>query len=187
MLFWKLLFFLVFLIRVGYWVILSENFKTKPAGCLTRLWHGKWGLLIGLSQLYGCGLLLPNPPSPSAVEASQKPEFHGSLRRQWNSSSSVADPRLDTQDRVDMPSSSLLLLLISYPLISSLPHWCRNRLAHSSHTPRPAHHPNSCQFGSGPGPCGGEVCLKGPGEVCGGARDRYGKCAEGLLCSDCNR
>ena len=184
--------------RSSSWVsILSDNFKSNPVGCLTR-WQGKCGLLIGLSQLYGWGLPTfcqtqivflppPSPHHPAAIEASQKPEFHGSLRRQWNSSSSVADPRLDTQDRVDMPSSSLLLLLISYPLVSSLPHWCRHRLAHSSHTPRPAHHPNSCQFGSGPGPCGGEVCLKGPGEVCGGARDRYGKCAEGLLCSDCNR
>ena len=79
-------------------------------------------------------------------------------------------------------------LLLSFPLlILSIPHWCRHPLAHSNHTPRPAHHPNSCQFGSGPGPCGGDVCLKGPGDVCGGARDRYGKCAEGLLCSDCNR
>merc|ERR1712013_719158 len=86
------------------------------------------------------------------------------------------------------PSSALLLLMSSYPLlVLSIPHWCRHPLAHSNHTPRPAHHPNSCQFGSGPGPCGGDVCLKGPGDVCGGARDRYGKCAEGLLCSDCNR
>ena len=86
------------------------------------------------------------------------------------------------------PTSALLLLMSSYPLlILSIPHWCRHPLAHSNHTPRPAHHPNSCQFGSGPGPCGGDVCLKGPGDVCGGARDRYGKCAEGLLCSDCNR
>ena len=88
--------------------ILSVNFKSNPVGCLTH-WHGKFGL----SQLYGCGLpttqLLPNtnsfsaPPSPphhpAAVEASQKPEFHGALGRQLNSSS-VADPRLDTQDRV---------------------------------------------------------------------------------------
>ena len=80
------------------------------------------------------------------------------------------------------------LLLLSFPLlVLSIPHWCRHPLAHSNHTPRPAHHPNSCQFGSGPGPCGGDVCLKGPGDVCGGARDRYGKCAEGLLCSNCNR
>ena len=86
------------------------------------------------------------------------------------------------------PTSALLLLISSYPLlVLSIPHWCRHPLAHSNHTPRPAHHPNSCQFGSGPGPCGGDVCLKGPGDVCGGARDRYGKCAEGLLCSDCNR
>ena len=84
-----------------------------------------------------------------------------------------------------MPLYFLLLLLL--PPALALPHWCRHRLAHSSHTPRPAHHPNSCQFGTVPGPCGGEVCLKGPGEVCGGARARYGKCAEGLLCSDCNR
>ena len=83
---------------------------------------------------------------------------------------------------------SYFLLLLSFPLlVLSIPHWCRHPLAHSNHTPRPAHHPNSCQFGSGPGPCGGDVCLKGPGDVCGGARDRYGKCAEGLLCSDCNR
>ena len=33
----------------------------------------------------------------------------------------------------------------------------------------------------------GEVCLKGPGDICGGIGDQYGVCGDGLACSSCNR
>ena len=185
--------------RSSSWVsILSDNFKSNPVGCLTR-WQGKCGLLIGLSQLYGWGLptfcqthIVFSAPPPLTTPSG----CHRSFAEAWISRSSETAVGLllsswptvgHSRQSYNMPSFSLLLLLISCPLAPSLPHWCRQRLAHSSHTPRPANHLNSCQFGSGPGPCGGEVCLKGPGEVCGGARARYGNCAEGLLCSDCNR
>merc|ERR1712083_355441 len=36
------------------------------------------------------------------------------------------------------------------------------------------------------GPCG-RVCLRGPGDMCGGRGARYGLCGEGLECSPCNR
>ena len=36
-------------------------------------------------------------------------------------------------------------------------------------------------------PCGGRVCKKGPGDVCGGSQGQYGVCGEGLQCSECNR
>ena len=36
-------------------------------------------------------------------------------------------------------------------------------------------------------PCGGRVCKKGPGGVCGGSKGQYGVCGEGLQCSECNR
>ena len=36
-------------------------------------------------------------------------------------------------------------------------------------------------------PCGGRVCMKGPGGVCGGSQGQYGVCGEGLQCSECNR
>ena len=35
--------------------------------------------------------------------------------------------------------------------------------------------------------CGGRVCRKGPGGVCGGSQGQYGVCGEGLQCSECNR
>lgn len=41
-----------------------------------------------------------------------------------------------------------------------------------------------CQQGA----CGGRgVCLKGPGDICGGLGDQYGVCGAGLVCSSCNR
>merc|ERR1712107_464550 len=43
-----------------------------------------------------------------------------------------------------------------------------------------------CEHGQGEGPCG-PVCLKGPGEICGGEENIYGMCSEGLICSNCNR
>ncbi|XP_023320384.1 neuroparsin-A isoform X2 [Eurytemora carolleeae] len=49
-----------------------------------------------------------------------------------------------------------------------------------------ATNPLKCFYGLGEGPCG-PVCLKGPGEVCGGEDDIYGICSEGLTCSNCNR
>ena len=35
------------------------------------------------------------------------------------------------------------------------------------------------------GVCG--LCLKGPGDICGGLGDQYGVCGAGLVCSSCNR
>ena len=43
-----------------------------------------------------------------------------------------------------------------------------------------------CDHGDMVGPCG-RVCLKGPGQVCGGPRSVYGQCGESLHCSSCNR
>ena len=46
--------------------------------------------------------------------------------------------------------------------------------------------PSACEHGDVMGPCG-RVCLKGPGDFCGGRRNVYGKCGESLKCSGCNR
>ena len=46
------------------------------------------------------------------------------------------------------------------------------------------HYVMTCQQGA----CGGRgVCLKGPGDICGGLGDQYGVCGAGLVCSSCNR
>ena len=42
---------------------------------------------------------------------------------------------------------------------------------------------DNCLHGNMMGPCG-PVCLKGPGETCGGAQDRYGVCGPGMFCQD---
>ncbi|KAA0203464.1 hypothetical protein HAZT_HAZT010688, partial [Hyalella azteca] len=43
--------------------------------------------------------------------------------------------------------------------------------------------PSTCQWGVGKDPCGCcDVCLKGPGEVCGGPWNTSGWCGEGLTC-----
>eukprot|EP00092_Neocalanus_flemingeri_P000787 GFUD01000838.1.p1 GENE.GFUD01000838.1~~GFUD01000838.1.p1 ORF type:complete len:105 (+),score=22.27 GFUD01000838.1:258-572(+) len=44
-----------------------------------------------------------------------------------------------------------------------------------------------CTYGTTMDNCGQTVCLKGPGEMCGGKFGRYGTCADGLMCSNCNR
>merc|ERR1712037_566331 len=63
-----------------------------------------------------------------------------------------------------------------------LPPWCSTSSTSSTSTSL-----TSCQFGLGRASCGVEQCLKGPGEMCGGPWHRYGKCAEGLVCSACHR
>merc|ERR1712012_1117558 len=45
----------------------------------------------------------------------------------------------------------------------------------------------SCTYGTTRNSCGRTVCQKGPGEMCGGRFGRYGRCANGLMCSNCNR
>ena len=47
--------------------------------------------------------------------------------------------------------------------------------------------PLDCTYGTTMDNCGKRVCLKGPGEMCGGKFGRYGTCADGLMCSNCNR
>ena len=44
-----------------------------------------------------------------------------------------------------------------------------------------------CKYGITKNNCGQTVCLKGPGEMCGGKFGGYGTCADGLMCSNCNR
>ncbi|XP_023340265.1 neuroparsin-A [Eurytemora carolleeae] len=44
-----------------------------------------------------------------------------------------------------------------------------------------------CHYGTTYDRCGNRVCMKGPGEVCGGKYGRYGTCGDGLMCSNCNR
>jgi len=44
-----------------------------------------------------------------------------------------------------------------------------------------------CYYGITSDMCGNKACLKGPGEMCGGKYGRYGTCADGLMCSNCNR
>ena len=44
--------------------------------------------------------------------------------------------------------------------------------------------PGSCEHGWVMTPCGGRVCRKGPGGVCGGSQGQYGVCGEGLQCSE---
>ena len=43
-----------------------------------------------------------------------------------------------------------------------------------------------CAHGGMMGPCG-RVCLRGPGQMCGGRGARYGVCGAGMACSPCNR
>ena len=45
---------------------------------------------------------------------------------------------------------------------------------------------DKCLHGTTEGPCGA-MCLKGPGEICGGNNNMYGVCGDGLSCSNCNR
>merc|ERR1712126_240968 len=45
----------------------------------------------------------------------------------------------------------------------------------------------NCHYGQTRDTCGNVVCMKGPGEMCGGKYGRYGICADGLKCSNCNR
>ena len=40
---------------------------------------------------------------------------------------------------------------------------------------------DGCQFGQMMGPCG-PVCLRGPGDLRGGAEDSYGVCGTGMMC-----
>jgi len=44
-----------------------------------------------------------------------------------------------------------------------------------------------CYYGQTFDRCGNKVCMKGPGEMCGGKFGRYGICGDGLMCSNCNR
>ena len=44
-----------------------------------------------------------------------------------------------------------------------------------------------CPYGEGFNGCGGRICLRGPKEVCGGKEHYFGKCADGLVCSNCFR
>ncbi|XP_014226154.1 neuroparsin-A-like [Trichogramma pretiosum] len=44
-----------------------------------------------------------------------------------------------------------------------------------------------CKYGSAFSRwCGLRECLKGPGEICGGARNKYGVCGDGMYCR-CNK
>jgi len=52
---------------------------------------------------------------------------------------------------------------------------------------QPVAETDSCIYGTTQDLCGRTVCLKGPGEMCGGRFGRYGRCADGLMCSNCNR
>ncbi|XP_053986613.1 neuroparsin-A-like isoform X1 [Hylaeus volcanicus] len=45
---------------------------------------------------------------------------------------------------------------------------------------------SQCPFGTAKSPVCGEVCAKGPGDMCGGHRDEWGICGEGMFCN-CNR
>jgi len=44
-----------------------------------------------------------------------------------------------------------------------------------------------CLYGRYTDYCGTFRCQKGPGDTCGGRRDIHGVCANGLLCSNCQR
>ena len=69
----------------------------------------------------------------------------------------------------------LILALVISLSVGRSPLKCPNA------TPPP---PGSCLYGSEEDLCGVEVCLRGPGHYCDG---QYGPCAEGLVCSICNR
>merc|ERR1712183_884532 len=44
-----------------------------------------------------------------------------------------------------------------------------------------------CDYGSYRDLFGNTVCKKGPSQVCGGKDHIYGRCGEGMMCSNCNR
>jgi len=46
---------------------------------------------------------------------------------------------------------------------------------------------DKCTYGTTKDSCGNVQCMKGPSETCGGKFGRYGTCADGLMCSNCNR
>jgi len=72
----------------------------------------------------------------------------------------------------------LLLLLVGVGGVP-LPPACRDGRVDVS--------PASCSYGDTMDKCGKRVCLKGPGEICGGVYGRYGICGDGLMCSNCGR
>ncbi|XP_076283927.1 queen brain-selective protein-1 [Lasioglossum baleicum] len=45
---------------------------------------------------------------------------------------------------------------------------------------------HQCEFGAVTMPYCGQVCAKGHGQLCGGPKDRFGICGEGMYCN-CNR
>merc|ERR1719347_861090 len=51
----------------------------------------------------------------------------------------------------------------------------------------PVVNPEDCTLGTATNQCGEVVCMKGPGEVCGGRLGRYGICGDGMMCSNCGR
>jgi len=75
--------------------------------------------------------------------------------------------------------AALLLLLLPAVLSSALPPNCDAW--------QPEANPADCDYDTTRDSCGRTVCQKGPGEMCGGRFGRYGRCASGLMCSNCNR
>ena len=76
---------------------------------------------------------------------------------------------------------SIILLLITVPYTKNAPSglvWC--------YWAGVAAFSGGCSYGEMMGPCG-LVCLRGPGEMCGGAGDKYGVCGHGMECSACNK
>jgi len=74
-----------------------------------------------------------------------------------------------------------IISLISSTTSTPLPTGC-NHKSHNSHW-----NPDNCIYGTTKDACGNDQCTKGPGEMCGGKFGRYGTCADGLMCSNCNR
>ncbi|XP_058796787.1 neuroparsin-A-like [Phymastichus coffea] len=84
-------------------------------------------------------------------------------------------------------SSLLLLLLCTLPMFLGHPAIIE-RAESKSECEGCGDECDKCKYGSAVSRwCGVKECLKGPGEICGGAReDKYGACGDGMYCR-CNK
>merc|ERR1712184_80564 len=96
---------------------------------------------------------------------------------------SVSSMLPPTTMRTAMLAHLFLLLIIT----ALVPNVLSSALPPNCDPNQPEVDPGSCTYGTTRNSCGRTVCQKGPGEMCGGRFGRYGRCANGLMCLNCNR